>query len=433
MLARSMRSLSMCTFAIAALGCMSLKSGDELPDGGGAMADSGDDDVRDAAVIEASPVVDADAGDASKDPNFALDVAAGGRHTCAIEGGALTCWGANPSGELGNGMKGEDSYTPVPVTGLTSGVTAVSAGYLHTCAIRSGALTCWGANDEGQLGNGGGTTSSNTPAPVTGLTSGVTAVSTGYRHTCAIQGGALTCWGANNYGQLGNGETVQSNTPVPVTGLTSGVTAVSAGYMHTCAIQNGAVKCWGWNEDGQLGNGKTVTTGTTADSATPVPVTGLTSGVSAVSAGFFEASGGMHTCAIQSGALKCWGWNVYGQLGNGRPGDSYTPVAVIGLTSGVSAVSAASGHTCAIQNGALTCWGKNYYGQLGNGTTDNRSTPLAVTGLTSGVSAISATGKHTCAIQNGALKCWGLNDDGQLGNGKNTASATPVQVMTLAR
>ena len=215
----------------------------------------------------------------------------------------------------------------------------------------------------------------NTATATFAITIGVTTMAiaaTNGLHTCALlTGGTVDCWGHNHYGQLGNGTTADSPTLVPVSGL-SGITAIATGVFHTCALlTGGTVDCWGANPDGELGNG------TTTDSSTPVTV-GVFSGATAISAG------GAHTCALvpfYGGIALCWGNNYVGQLGNGTTTNSSTPVPVSGL-SGVTAIATGGNHTCALlTGGTVDCWGENTYGELGNGTRSNSSTPVVVLGL----------------------------------------------------
>jgi alpha-tubulin suppressor-like RCC1 family protein len=349
----------------------------------------------------------------------------GNHHACVVTAaGGVQCWGENSFGQIGNGTQ-TNAPLPVDVTGLTSGVEAVSAGGAHTCALTvSGGVQCWGYNGYGQLGDG---TFTNRPTPVDlpGLTSGIAAVSAGGNHTCALTtGGGVKCWGLNASGQLGDGSMTNSPAPLDVTGLTSGVAAVSAGQLsHSCALTaGGGVTCWGANDNGQLGNDST------APSGTPVDVSGLTSDVAAVS------TGALHTCVLTTGAgLKCWGDNFFGQLGDTTTDDAGTPVDVSGLTSGVAGLSNGYYHTCALTSGGgAMCWGDNTQGQLGNGSVGGQNgMPADVGGLTSGVAAVAAGSVYdTCALSTaGAVSCWGGNAVGQLGTGTTSAPVgTPVAV-----
>ena len=359
----------------------------------------------------------AQAREASAAPIPASQISAGNSYTCALfPTGMVACWGANAYGQLGNGKK-TASPTPAVVLAGASGsdflssVKAISADGNHTCALRSGSVWCWGANNYGQLGNGKKTASS-LPVRVRGVANSgfltkVIAISAGGDHTCALLSNhTLRCWGSGATGQLGNGKTSSSSTPVAVKGVAN-ATAVSAGGFHTCALLAiGTVKCWGLNKYGELGNPK-AKTGTV-----PVQVSGIST-VTQLSAGSNS------TCArLASGMVYCWGQNSSGQLGDGTTVIRRTPVQVSAISTATT-ISAGLSHACArLANGTLECWGAGSYGQLGDGKGTSSSTPVTVSNISSTAQA-SAGGYHTCSLlADGGITCWGRNDSGQLGNGK---------------
>ncbi len=313
------------------------------------------------------------------------------------------------------------------VNDANASVQAVlSSGNNHTCAVvDAGAVKCWGYNNKGQVGDNT-TNDKSIPTQVTDLTSGVTAITAGGFHTCALLNtGAVNCWGYNASGQLGDNTTNDKSIPTQVTDLTSGVTAITAGAYHTCALLNtGAVKCWGYNVSSQIGDN------TTTNKSIPTQVFGLTSGVTAITGGQY------HTCALlNTGAVKCWGQNSYGQVGDNTSNNKSIPTQVVGLTSGVTAISVGWEHSCALlSTGAAKCWGRGSFGQVGDGSYYNQIfTPAQVTGLTSGVTAISSGGLHTCALLNtGAVNCWGYNANSQIGDNSTNNKSIPTQVVGLS-
>lgn len=185
-----------------------------------------------------------------------------------------------------------------------SSEAVIVAGVSHTCGLTAdGWVKCWGG---GILGDGNSNANPNTPVDVVGLTSGVKDIAAGHNYSCALTiTGGVKCWGYNNYGELGDGTNITRLTPVDVFGLSSGVKDITAGRYHSCALmESGEVKCWGYNGWGSLGDGTNIT------SYTPVNVVGLSTGVQALTEG-----SDAHTCVLTStGGVKCWGFNAYGQL-----------------------------------------------------------------------------------------------------------------------
>lgn len=324
----------------------------------------------------------------------------------------------------------DSSKSSDTITSPAIGVTMVSAGSTHSCGIFDGSAMCWGGQNEGALGNNKNeATSAATRVQVDGLTTGVTALASHRTFSCAVVSGAVKCWGTSLIGSVdGTATGYRSIVPAQVKGLTANATAVAVGLYHGCALISGGVKCWGSNSNGQLGS-------TLAGSSIsePVAVDGLTTGVTAIAAGVHS------TCAVVSGGVKCWGVNTHGQLGDGTTTTAYSPVTVTNLPAGTGIASLAIGgdsdgtHVCAVTTaGAVMCWGANGKGQLGNGTTTDSKVPAAVSGLTTGASSVAAGVRHSCAIlTSGKVKCWGYNNVGQLGNGSVTDASSPVEVSEI--
>jgi len=321
-------------------------------------------------------------------------VASGRHHACLAAETGVACWGSNLLGQLAAAEVAERrldrpaASRPLPVGGLPP-VMAVVAGGFHTCALAAdGAVWCWGANEWGQLGRPA-SPAPGPPARVPGVAA-ARALAAGLLHTCAVDGdGAVWCWGNDGNGRLGveaaAGATPQ---PVAVTGLPGPATAVAAGVAHTCALlADGSVACWGGNRWGELGDGSTTSR------SRPAPVRGLAGPASAL------AAGDHLTCAVlAAGAVACWGWNDCGQLGQGSfdgPAEldgfsaSLEAVEVRGLPGPASAIAAGAGHACALVGGETWCWGRNEVGQLGDGSLDDRAAPVRA-GISAGAEATTA-------------------------------------------
>ena len=335
----------------------------------------------------------------------------GGAHTCGVTSdGWVLCWGTNRYGALGNAVPGF-TYAPMGIGGMT--FSEVSASLIRTCAVTStGAAFCWGDAGVGALGLGtisgpdqcfNGSRCSEVPVAVSGGLQFVT-LGLGGEHACALTGGGIAyCWGYNDGGLLGEG------------------------------IVDGPADCV--TDDGRNGPCSTV----------PVAVVGGLH-FTALAVGGDISYHGEHTCGLTTdGTAYCWGYNPFGQLGDGTTTNRASPTRVAGGMSFV-ALSVGNGHTCGLTtDGSAYCWGLNYQGQLGIGTStgpegcefnpfsgtspDPCSTvPVPVAGATQWA-GISAGAYHTCGVALGGLAfCWGDNSLGQLGDGTTGSTAEPTAV-----
>ena len=370
-----------------------------------------------ATTTSTTPIVHAQSGQS------VTSMSLGSSHNCvSLADGTTHCWGPNNYSQLGNGLTAT-SNTPVSSSAFTS-VQAISVGASHTCMINtSGAVQCLGAGVQGQLGNGS-TANQTSLAAVATLSSGVTQLVSGENFNCALvlSGGSIHCWGLNTFNEVGVGYMgALSLTPINLASLSS-PTLLSVGSGHVCSVASGgAVSCWGLGTSGQLG------TGASASTLLPAKASAVTATLTQTTSGY------SFTCGLTSGgAAQCWGSGASGQLGNGTSTGNTTPQAVTGLTSGVTQISAGAFFACGLlSGGTVECWGANESGQLGNGTTTTSTTPVVVSGVT-GATAISAGYSHACALlSSGSVMCWGGNGSGQIGDGTTTARTTPYTVPGL--
>ncbi|MBX3188782.1 MAG: hypothetical protein KF819_17320 [Labilithrix sp.] len=374
---------------------------------------------------ELPPDEDAAAPDSGPKPQEnALEVALGERHTCARKPDlTVKCWGDDSRGQNGTGGAAGDGgvvTTPQPVA--ITDATRIASGKNHTCVVRTGGrVSCWGDNQDGQLGNGQTNARSPTPVDVLNL-SDATAIACGANFSCALRAtGGVSCWGGGLGGQLGNGTKDSRPTPTPVSSLSNAV-SVSAGEAHACAVKaDGSAVCWGDGVNGQLGTGQRV------ESTTPVDV--LLDDV------FSVAAGTRSTCALKkTGSVHCWGANEIGQLGSGSASAvaNPAPTVVTGLTA--IALWAGANHACAVKSsGTVVCWGQGFQGQLGDGQirpdpATPQPSPVNVSGVGNAI-GVGTGGNHSCApTATGAILCWGENTRGELGTGTQTTQFTPDSV-----
>jgi len=264
-------------------------------------------------------------------------IGAGGDFACMLtDAGAAYCLGVNSHGSLGatagqvcgiSVAKFPCSDTAIAVTGGLA-FASLSVGGNQVCGLTAaGTAYCWGANDSGQLGNGGSGDDVGSPTAVAGglhftsikvVSSCFVAANCG-AHTCALTAaGQAYCWGANTYGQLGDGTTVDSRAPVAVTGSLI-FKSIAVGGVHTCGLTtSGVVYCWGWNDRGTLGDG------TFAERHVPTRVAG------SVTFEQLEASANLTCGRTAGGSIYCWGNNAFEQIGAGLASqlDVNSPVGI---------------------------------------------------------------------------------------------------------
>ena len=394
-----------------------------------------------------SSLVDSGVDAPSADTTCVLDVAFGRRFGCVVKmNGSVWCSGENNNGQLGFGLAGVKTATPMQVRDISTAViadaTALGAGRQHVCAIRAnGTVWCWGANESGQLGNNATAQSAaavqvlkaSDNMPLTGIAE----VEGGYNHTCArATNGGVFCWGANNLGQLGNGAATMAGVaraaPVLVAmggAAFTGAVDLQVGGGHACVRKaNDEMWCWGQGNDGAIGDG------TNMPRPSPVQV-GTAKNI---------ATNLWATCRVNADtSISCHGWNRGGAFGIGvgtgynddpRHLTSVKSLDAVGGSpiTGASKLAMGSGLCAIMTDGGVKCSGDGQYGQNGTGTSrvilatvkHLNGTPLT------GVDRLVAKWPHVCAHKTaGGWECWGRNSEGEFGDGgfMNYGFATPLR------
>ena len=412
-------------------------------DGGFRYEDSAGDGLANTCTTS---LIDAGNIDAPTEPSLCIaDVALGRRFGCVLKmAGTVWCSGENNAGQLGFGLAGVTTATPMQVRDISTNVitdaTAVATGRFHACAIRAnGTVWCWGANESGQLGNGATAQSAAavqvTKTDATPLT-GIVEIKAGFNHVCGRgANGQVFCWGANNENQLGDGTTGSRSRAAPVLVAAAGApftgaVELSVGAGTGCIRRmNDEMWCWGKNNDGEIGDN------TAANK--PVPVqTGTAKHI---------ATSLWSTCRVNTdSSISCHGWNRGAAFGLGSD-DGFNQAAnyimpVKSLTAaggtpvtGVSKVAMGSGLCAIMTDGSVRCSGDGNYGQNGTGAPRRVLTPVKHADGTplTGVDRLVAKWPHVCAHKTtGEWECWGRNAHGEFGDGTFTNRGYPAPLRT---
>jgi alpha-tubulin suppressor-like RCC1 family protein len=289
-----------------------------------------------------------------------------------------------------------------PIKEKVSSKDKIVSSFTTTCALIKGAVKCWGGNlnalgnEKGVIGDKG---IKVIPIQIPGLESNVTDIAMNNFYACVVINNGVKCWGHGCWGGDCLAGFSKGYTSLKnIAELQDGVKSISAGEEFACALlKMGAVKCWGKNSDGQLGNGSF------KDSIIPIQVSGLDKGVTSI------ATGRWHSCALlENGNVKCWGHNDQGELGDGTNIKKNIPTQVLGLSAEVSDLAVSDLHNCILSKNQVQCWGDNTSGALGDGTTKNRNTPTPVNGITFEVKGMATGSSSTCVWStSGRLACWG--------------------------
>ena len=344
--------------------------------------------------------------------------------------GTAWAWGGNSAGQLGDGTT-VDETTPVQVSGLSS-VKQIAGGWFHTLAVKSdGTVWAWGYNSSGQLGDGA-TTDRSTPTQATGLV-GVTQVSAGFLYSLAV-GKVVTPALATTMSlvkrTLAAGlatvleaklTLTSTGTPLPGESITFSIDGISVGSAYTDATGLASLPV------------------TLSYSVGAHPYKALFAGSGVLHAASSSSTLTLTTFTPVRGTVYAWGDNTYGALGTGFNYPTNVPMQVKGLSKVVQVAGGGKdpyfkyGYSLALKSdGTVWAWGYNFFGQLGDGTNIHRNTPVQVSGLTGAVQ-ISAGSYHSLALKSdGTVWAWGSNGAGELGNGTQTSSRTPVQVLGLS-
>jgi alpha-tubulin suppressor-like RCC1 family protein len=388
-------------------------------------------------------------------------LSAGGVHTCAtLDDGTLTCWGSDMHGQLGDhatslaarGAPGAAADFGAVAPNRVSAGLQIASGYFHNCVLGAdGRTNCWGGPTVEDLGTGASTapldfaplTATVLPVCTASGCAGAISVCGGYESTCSLlSDGTVWCWGLDVDGELGNGTATSTSIAQPVQAALAGpAVQLSCGLASACALlANGTVQCWGNNANGELGNGTSggidATPGTVLSAAgTPLD------GVTAVAA----SPTGAHACALRGGAVYCWGYALYGEIGRNYdpamyPNQGYA--VPVGLSNGKTAktIALGSGHSCVVTaDGTAQCWGDDFNGAVGDNNPDPNGHPIVFPPATPNLTwltGIAAGNDTTCAVRvDGSVWCWGDNASyggGAVGTGDLEDIRAPVQVVTAS-